>query len=259
MVDFATALAKLEERPETFDLAEEQQIVEMLYGTNIRNSIKNLFNSSYQGEVLQKMDISGLLIKCGEYSMNGMFVSDVEFSDINEESFIAQAMNSSGNLLLALYNSLIVKYGKSPYPIENLAEIIAFYSNAADFENIFQTENVFKPMCVVDEFLSKFSDASYIFPLWSTRFDSIYSIFKSVQKDQPVIVRVNGNVYYNELKKKSEHFVVLIGFRNGYAITIDSSMNDFINFCPIGNFLYALVADKTSTCAWDLSLLPDTL
>lgn len=254
-VDNDSAMQELE-RPITFEMADDLQPAEMVSSKGLRFSITNLLNNSYQENLLSEGDISGLLIKSVSYAMDKKFVSEKDYSESDKAFFVALSQSSTSNMLFALYNALVLLYKTPSISFDELTTLVANYNNNVEFENIVQSRNVMKPNCFVDEFLVKYHEKPFVFPFWSTRYDSIYSIFRSLLRNHPVLVRVNGKIYFNDDNKKAEHYVVLVGLRYGKALTIDSSVDGFIHYCPLGTFLYSMASDLLATvCAWDLSLL----
>jgi len=254
-VDNDSAMQELE-RPITFEMADDLQPAEMVSSKGLRFSITNLLNNSYQENLLSEGDISGLLIKSVSYAMDKRFVSEKDYLNSDKVLSIAQSQACTSNMLFALYNSLVLLYREPSIGFNELASLISNYNSNVELENILESRNVLKPYCFMDDFLVKFHENPFVFPFWSTRYDSIYSIFRSLLRNHPVLVRVNGKIYFNDDNKKAEHYVVLVGLRYGKALTIDSSVDGFIHYCPLGTFLYSMASDFFATvCAWDLSLL----
>lgn len=254
-VDNDSAMQKLE-RPITFEMADDLQPAEMVSSKGLRFSIKNLLNNSYQESLLSEGDISVLLVKSISYAMDKRFVSEKDYSEPDEAFFVALSQSNTNNMLFALYNALVLLYKTPSISFDELTALVSNYNNNVELENIVQSRNVMKPSCFVDEFLVKYHEKPFVFPFWSTRYDSIYSVLRALGNGHPVLVRVNGRIYFNDDSKKAEHYVVLIGLRYGKAITIDSSVDGFVHYCPLGTFLYSMASDLLATvCAWDLSLL----
>ena len=254
-VDNDSAMQKLD-RPITFEMADDLQPAEMVSSKGLRFSIKNFLNNSYQESFLSEGDISGLLITSASYALDNKYVSEKDYSDSSKSLLVSQSQACTSNMLFALYNSLVLLYENPSISFTELASLISNYNNNVEFENIVQSRNMMKPNCFVDEFLVKYHKKPFVFPFWSTRYDSIYSILRSLGRNHPVLVRVNGKICFNDDSKRDEHYVVLVGFRYGNALTIDSSVDGFIHSCPIGTFLYSMASDQLSAaCAWDLSLL----
>ena len=144
------------------------------------------------------------------------------------------------------------------------------------------------PYYFIDNFLMKYHEKTFTFPFWSTRYNSIYSILNALSTGHPVLVRVHKTIYssgdaenllsrvletsvdgfdfYTKYHRENlEHYIVLVGLQGENVITIDSSVDGFINYCPLKTLLYSLVPGLLHTVfnndhfrfyyAWDLNLL----
>lgn len=268
-VDNYSDLQKFE-HPITFDMVEEDLIAaeeflskQLWYSTNYL--IDYQLNDSNRGCLLSDGSMSELLKKSESYARNKKFVSEVYVNPF-ETPNAAISTWYCNNMAFALYK-------------ENV-------ENDVDHEGQILSKKM--PYYFIDNFLMKYHEKTFTFPFWSTRYNSIYSILNALSTGHPVLVRVHKTIYssgdaenllsrvletsvdgfdfYTKYHRENlEHYIVLVGLQGENVITIDSSVDGFINYCPLKTLLYSLVPGLLHTVfnndhfrfyyAWNLNLL----
>lgn len=104
-------------------------------------------------------------------------------------------------------------------------------------------------------------------PYASTRIRNVDQMLSLLKKGYPVPVNVSYSIFRNDTSLKDGHLLILLGIKDGYALTIDSSYfpskeeivhqrahNCFYK-CPLDRFIKSITSESTQTNAWDTSLL----
>lgn len=292
-VDNYSDLQKFE-HPITFDMVEEDLIAaeeflskQLWYSTNYL--IDYQLNDSNRGCLLSDGSMSELLKKSESYARNKKFVSEVYVNPF-ETPNAAISTWYCNNMAFALYNALILLYETPFISFEEFGTLILNYKenveNDVDHEGQILSKKM--PYYFIDNFLMKYHEKTFTFPFWSTRYNSIYSILNALSTGHPVLVRVHKTIYssgaaenllsrvletsvdgfdfYTKYHRENlEHYIVLVGLQGENVITIDSSVDGFINYCPLKTLLYSLVPGLLHTVfnndhfrfyyAWNLNLL----
>ncbi len=108
-------------------------------------------------------------------------------------------------------------------------------------------------MYFLDELIALEADVK---PYEDTRLWTVQEMLENLKAGYPVPIRVGNATYRNDETLKGGHYVILVGFRNGRAVTVDNAVIGGIYECPIEQFFKAVIEDKKKVSGWNTSDMP---
>lgn len=140
------------------------------------------------------------------------------------------------------------KLGKSDSRILKCMDLESLYKITGKPQGI--GGSVFLVDNVIKELWKKESTDDIKEYIEKTRLDNIWEIYANIRKKVMVPLRVNNSIYYNDVKRKGGHYVILIGFDYGNAVVLDS-LNGFFRL-PFRRLMEAASADENLIAVWDM-------
>lgn len=203
-------------------------------GKNLKESM-----SSFKFNLRSKLATTFILGSIDSYDMTEIISIPIA-SDTEVLNRYGEIISKDDDTCLGHVTKLILDYFGFDFAIQNiLNEIYDLYDESVE-------------MYAIDDIINYIASL----PLNSigiTRIDNVNKLLSNIANGIIVPVRVNNAIYYNDDTLTGSHYVILLGFIEGDAYIIDSSVSGCLKTLSTSRLFESILVDENLICAWDLS------